>query len=140
MRTRFVVDFPNINFRRRKPTQGICYISRPYAPRGPVTQLYNVALLMLCDSHRDVLRLIRFEGCLVVFVAAHPEPDRLILAPEAVVTTAAAQSCADRESLKCQRSLDAEGQGRPPEGPSHSPARPAAATDFDVAPKEITGH
>jgi hypothetical protein len=63
---------------------------------------------------RNALRLIRFERCLVVFVAAHPEPDRLILAPEAVVTTAAAQSCADRESLKCQRSHDAEGQHRPP--------------------------
>jgi hypothetical protein len=62
----------------------------------------------------NVLRLIRFERCLVVFLAAHPELDRLILAPEAVVTTAAAQSRADRESLKCQRSHDGEGQHRPP--------------------------
>jgi hypothetical protein len=54
---------------------------------------------MLCDSHSNALRLIRFEGCLVVFVTAHPEPDRLILAPEAVVTTAAAQFCADRGKL-----------------------------------------
>jgi len=45
------------------------------------------------------LRLIRLERCLVLFVATQHEPDRLILAPEAVVTTAAAQSCADREKL-----------------------------------------
>jgi hypothetical protein len=62
----------------------------------------------------DALRLIRFEHCLVLFVATQHKPDRLILAPEAVVTTAAAQSCADRESLKCQRSHDAEGQYRRP--------------------------
>jgi hypothetical protein len=62
----------------------------------------------------DALRLIRFERCLVPFVSTQHEPDRLILAPEAVVTTAAAQCCTDRESLKCQRSLGAEGQyGRP---------------------------
>ena len=65
------------------------------------------------DMLPNALRLIRFERCLALFVAAHHEPDRLILAPEAVVTTAAAQSCADRESLKCQ-SHDAEGQRRPP--------------------------
>ena len=62
----------------------------------------------------NVLRLIRFERCLVLFAAAQHDLDRLILAPEAVVTTAAAQSCADRESLKCQRSHDAEGQYRRP--------------------------
>ena len=61
----------------------------------------------------NALRLIRFEHCLVLFVAAEHEPDRLILAPEAVVTTAAVQSCADRESLKCQKSHDAEEQHRP---------------------------
>lgn len=61
----------------------------------------------------NVLRLIRFEHCLVLLVAAEREPDRLILAPEAVVTTAAVQSCADRESLKCQKSHDAEEQHRP---------------------------
>src|SRR5215472_19168492 len=47
----------------------------------------------------DALRLMRFRRCLVLFVATQHEPDRLILAPEAVVTTAAAQSCADREKL-----------------------------------------
>ena len=51
---------------------------------------------------------------LFLFVAHNVGSDRLILAPEAVVTTAAAQSCADRESLKCQRSHDAEGQYRRP--------------------------
>ena len=58
----------------------------------------------------DTLRLIRFEHCLVLFVATQHEPDRLILAPEAVVTTAAAQFRADREGLKCQNSHDAEEQ------------------------------
>jgi hypothetical protein len=52
-----------------------------------------------CEMFPDALRLIRFERCLVLFVATQHEPDRLILAPEAVVTTAAAQSCADREKL-----------------------------------------
>src|SRR5215467_13036554 len=47
----------------------------------------------------DALRLMRFKRCLVLFVATQHEPDRLILVPEAVVMTAAAQSCADREKL-----------------------------------------
>jgi hypothetical protein len=64
---------------------------------------------------RDVLRLIGFERCPVLFVAAQHERDRLFLAPEAVVTTAAVQSCADRESLRCQKSHDAEGPD-PPHG------------------------
>jgi hypothetical protein len=75
---------------------------------------HTVAVICWRTASAPILRLIRFEHCLVVFVAAHPESDRLILAPEAVVTTAAAQSCADRERLKCQRSHDAEGQHRPP--------------------------
>jgi hypothetical protein len=73
-----------------------------------------IAVICWRAAWAPILRLIRFERCLVVFVAAHPESDRLILAPKAVVTTAAGQSCADRERLKCQRSYDAEGQNRPP--------------------------
>ena len=59
----------------------------------------------------NVLRLIRRQRCFFLFVAHNVGSDRLILAPEAVVTTAAAQSCVDRESLKCQRNHNAGGQG-----------------------------
>jgi hypothetical protein len=59
---------------------------------------------------REDLRLIRFERCLVLFAAAQHDLDRLILAPEAVVTTATAQFCADGMSLTCQKTHDAEGQ------------------------------
>jgi hypothetical protein len=59
----------------------------------------------------NVLRLIRRQRCFFLFVAHNVGSDRLILAPEAVVTTAAAQSCVDRESLKCQRNRNAGGQG-----------------------------
>jgi hypothetical protein len=75
---------------------------------------HTIAVICWRAASAPILRLIRFERCLVIFEAAHPESDRLILAPEAVVTTAAAQSCADRERLKCQRSHDAEGQHCPP--------------------------
>src|SRR5215472_6290418 len=69
------------------------------------------------------LRLIRFERCLVLFVATQHGPDRLILAPEAVVTTAAAQSCADRERLDMPR-----GSRRRATPAPRKPARTAAAT------------
>jgi hypothetical protein len=78
----------------------------------------------------DALRLIRFERCLVSFVSTQHEPDRLILAPEAVVTTVAAQSCVDRESLKCQRSRDAEGQYR----------RPGRAMTFPLSDRQQPPH
>ena len=45
---------------REKATQGIRHIPRPYAPRGHVAQLYNVALLVLCDSHREPGSLLFF--------------------------------------------------------------------------------
>jgi hypothetical protein len=63
----------------------------------------------------DALRLMRFRRCLVLFVTTQHEPDRLILAPEAVVTTAAAHSCADRESLTCQRVTTPQGNTSPTE-------------------------
>ena len=72
----------------------------------------------------DALRLIRFERCLVLFVATQHEPDRLILAPEAVVTTAAAQSCADREKLDMPKESRRRGATLAP----RKPARTAAAT------------
>ena len=72
----------------------------------------------------DPLRLIRFERCLVLFVATQHEPDRLILAPEAVVTTAAAQLCADREKLDMPKESRRRGATLAP----RKPARTAAAT------------
>src|SRR5262252_4743266 len=72
----------------------------------------------------DALRLIRFERCLVLLVTTQHEPDRLILAPEAVVTTATAQSCADREKLDMPKG--SRRRGAPPA--LRKPARTAQAT------------
>src|SRR5262249_34091060 len=52
VRARFVVNFPDFNFGRGQPLQGVGHISRPYAPRRVITQLYDVALLVLCDPHQ----------------------------------------------------------------------------------------
>src|SRR6516165_2223251 len=79
--------------------------------------------------HALRLRLIRFERCLVLFVATQHDSDRLILAPEAVVTTAAAQSCADREKLDMPKESRRRGEiPTPRKGHDFPPARTAAAT------------
>jgi hypothetical protein len=63
------------------------------------------------------------------FCSPQHDPDRLILAPEAVVTTAAAQSCADREKLDMPKESRRRGAiPAPRKGHDVPPARTAAAT------------
>ena len=54
-----MVDFSDVKFGLGQPLQSIRHIRRPYTPRSAITQLHDVALVVLCDPHRH---LPRFEG------------------------------------------------------------------------------
>jgi hypothetical protein len=44
--------FPDFNFGRAQPLQSVGHIGRPYAPRRVITQLHDIALLVLRDPHQ----------------------------------------------------------------------------------------
>jgi hypothetical protein len=55
MRPSLVIDFPNINFRRRWPAKSIGHVGGHMRSRRAITQLHDIAFVMLCDLHDHLL-------------------------------------------------------------------------------------